>query len=238
MNSPTHDAIGLSTAYVLFAPSTANATGLLVGSLCIATHGLLEQRASVRHRAATKRHEELAAVGLAPDFQPRWRGPRRKLTRPLRIAAIIGAGTVALPIGVALATSRLPDQLELGPIDHRKLTHYLLTAAAIILGVYLLGQQATPHTAHELGLSVAQFDAKALDVTRGFGTGYLGHLAADLCTISGLALLWPLIRRELHLLPKSMRVRTGSIVDSAIMLTALGLTVWLTTVHHVGLLEG
>jgi membrane-bound metal-dependent hydrolase YbcI (DUF457 family) len=202
MTSPTHDALGLAIAFVVFAPAVSNPTGLIVAGGCIALQGLGEGLASARQRQALKR-----------DPQARWRGPRRKVTRPLRVAAIVGAGVVSLPLGVALATSRLPDQAEVGGIDHRKLTHYLVTAVALVGACWY----ASTHWKPEL----------AVALTGGLAVGLLQHLAADGCTLSGVPFFGPFLRRCLHLLPRPMRVRTGSCVDTAIGLAAVGLTVYL-----------
>jgi hypothetical protein len=44
-------------------------------------------------------------------------------------------------------------------------------------------------------------------------------------TLAGVPLLGPFWRRDLHLLPKRLRVRTGGIADALVMLAASGGTV-------------
>lgn len=230
MTSPTHDATALAAALALFPPKDAR--GLLVTALCVAVQGIGEAQARWRQEAAEARVKErldgLRAHG-AKDPEPtdaeydamRWHGPRKNVTRPLRALAVLGAASASMPIAVALACARLPDQLEVGPIDHRKLTHYLVTAAALILGVrYGLGQ-----------LVPEQLTAGQAELAwRAVATGFLMHLAMDGCTRRGVPLLWPVVRVAVHLVPEHVTVmgrrwkvapRTGGPVDALVMLGAL-----------------
>ena len=218
MTSPTHDATALAAAFVLFPPA-GDATGLLISVVLIGAMGLAEAVASAQHRpkerAWREERRELKAQGVDADDMPhgpRWKGPPRRLTRPLRLFALIGAASVSLPIAVALGCARLPDQLEVGPIDHRTVTHWLLTAVLIVFGARY-GLQHVPPGA----LSSAQAD----EVWRALAVGYGTHLAMDACTRSGVPLLWPVVRRDLHLLPVQARPRTGYPVDTLVMLGAL-----------------
>ncbi len=47
--------------------------------------------------------------------------------------------------------------------------------------------------------------------------GYLSHLILDALTKSGIEFLWP-IKKRLGLLPKTLRVRTGGIIDNIFLL--------------------
>jgi membrane-bound metal-dependent hydrolase YbcI (DUF457 family) len=185
--------------------------GLVVAAGCIGVQGLLAAIASWRQRreeAAQKR------MGVARSMV-RWRGPRRKTTRPLRLVAIIATAVASLPMAVALASARLPDQLEVGPIDHRTVTHYLLTAAAVIVGAWQAAIQLVPEEASLVAYGVA--------------TGFLMHLAMDACTRHGVPLFWPLWRRDVHLLPRGWRVRTGDARDTLLMAASLGAVVLAVT---------
>lgn len=51
--------------------------------------------------------------------------------------------------------------------------------------------------------------------------GYASHLLADACTISGIHFFLP-IQSEFHLLPKPLRIRTGSMIDHLLFLVSLG----------------
>jgi membrane-bound metal-dependent hydrolase YbcI (DUF457 family) len=249
VTSPTHDATALAAAFVLFPPAgdtwrveaieqavTASGvpSGLLITVLLIGVMGLAEAVASAQHRprerAWREERRELKAQGVDADdlpYGPRWKGPPRRLTRPLRLLAVIGAAGVSLPIAVALGCARLPDQLEVGPwkvklgrwhlftipgIDHRTVTHWLLTAVVIVCGA----RYGLAHVPPDV-LSSAQ----AGEAWRALAVGYGTHLAMDACTRSGVPLLWPVVRRDLHLLPVQARPRTGYPVDTLVMLGAL-----------------
>lgn len=59
--------------------------------------------------------------------------------------------------------------------------------------------------------------------------GYASHLVADACTISGIQFFLP-IQSELHLLPKPLRIRTGSVIDSVLFAVAsLGVVYFVQT---------
>lgn len=52
--------------------------------------------------------------------------------------------------------------------------------------------------------------------------GYASHLVLDGCTPSGVPLFWPAARR-IHLLPSSVRIRTGSFAERGVMLLLVAL---------------
>jgi hypothetical protein len=89
---------------------------------------------------------------------------------------------------------------------HRAATHVLLIAAALTTGTYFLG--------HAIGFP---------SLWMWFALGYLSHLLLDMMTPAGVSVLWPLSRRDLHLLPSFMRVRTGSGGDVAVRLLLMAL---------------
>lgn len=246
MTSPTHDATALAVALVLFPPA-GDAAGLFVSALVIAYMGVAEAQATRRQRrelVVWREHvNRLVAEGVPRDVaqervdRPHWHGPRRSATRPLRVLALLGAASASVPLAVALGCARLPDQLEVGPIDHRRLTHFLLTAAGLILGLRYGLDQLVPGT-----LSAVQ----AEQAWQAFAVGYLTHLAMDGCTRSGVPLLWPLCREDVHLIPEKVSVpclvgqsgelrprlvwqrrkvrvapRTGGVVDVLVMFGAL-----------------
>lgn len=206
MTSPTHDATALAAAVALFSPA-GDPTGLRIAAGCVAVQGVASATATWRQ----KREEARLRRHGVEHPQVRWRGPRRKTTRPLRAIAVLAAATVSLPVAVALACARLPDQLEVGPIDHRKLTHYLLTAGAVIAGAWFAASELVPE--------------HAAMIARGVATGFLMHLAMDGCTRSGVPLFWPVWRRAVHLLPARLRVRTGGGMDTVVMMLSIGVVV-------------
>lgn len=80
--------------------------------------------------------------------------------------------------------------------EHRGLTHYGLTALAITLLSTALGWW--------LGF---------WDVGLAFGLGYCSHILADGMTLAGVPLFGPWQREKVHILPRSLRIRTGGPVE-------------------------
>lgn len=239
MTSPAHDATALAAALALF-PVTGDPTGLMVAAVLIGVQGVAHAHATRKQERAQRplkrRLAELKERG-APEGEldrvreaiaaVRWDGPRKALTRPIRLAAVLLASMSCLPAAVALACARLPDQLEVGPIDHRKLTHYLVTAAAVVYGAWYGSSELWP------------LDAER--ITRGVATGYLMHLLMDGFTRDGVPFFWPLLRRPIHLLPEhppawlrlprrlaeaKLRIKTGGRLDTAVMLGCVGVVLW------------
>lgn len=203
VTSPTHDATALAAALALFG-AAGDSRALLVAAGCIAVQGVAGWCATVRQR---REEAALRARGVK-DVHVRWRGPRKSVTHPLRLSALVGAAVVAWPAAIALACARLPDQLEVGRIDHRKLTHYLVTAAVVIAGAWMAADALAP--------------GSAVLVAQGVACGFLMHLAMDMCTRSGVPLFGPVWRGDVHLLPVGWRPRTGGLVDLLVMAGSLG----------------
>lgn len=203
VTSPTHDATALAAALALFG-SAGDSRALLVATGCIAVQGVAGWWATV----AQRREEASLRARGAKGIHARWRGPRKSLTRPLRLAAVGGAAMVAWPAAIALACARLPDQLEVGRIDHRKMTHYLVTAAVVIVGAWIAVARLAPESAVLVAQAVA--------------CGLLMHLVMDMCTRSGVPLFGPVWRGDVHLLPVGWRPRTGGLVDLLVMAGSLG----------------
>jgi membrane-bound metal-dependent hydrolase YbcI (DUF457 family) len=91
--------------------------------------------------------------------------------------------------GIATLVNRLPGH-------HRGWTHAPPVAAGIAVAAGVLGPSLFPALP---GVGAA------------FGLGYTSHLVADALTIRGIPLLWPGRRQpSLHLLPRPLRIRTGS----------------------------
>lgn len=114
----------------------------------------------------------------------------------------------AIMVGVALGSSKLPDQLEIFGLRHRGPTHWLLTAA-MFCGLVALAAAMIVDT-HEYAGAIAA----------GVTIGYFMHIAADCCTISGVPVLGPFNRADHWLLPRCLRVRTGKLGDGFVALLA------------------
>lgn len=99
--------------------------------------------------------------------------------------------------------------LGLVGVKHRGLTHYGLTAGLALATAWLIGQQ--------FGYG---------DVGLAFGLGYLSHIMADAMTKHGVP-LWGPLPGQFHLLPKALRLRTGSLAETLVFMTLTGVLMWL-----------
>lgn len=57
----------------------------------------------------------------------------------------------------------------------------------------------------------------SLFVPLALSLGYASHLAADACTKSGIPLFYPR-RKRYHLLPRALRLTTGSLAEEAVFM--------------------
>lgn len=125
-------------------------------------------------------------------------------------AARQGAGVLLRAANIVTRTLALLVRLLAG--GHRAATHVLPVAAALTAGMYYLG---------------ASIGFPSLWIW--FGAGYLSHLLLDMMTPAGLALFWPLSKRDWHLLPAFLRMQTGGGGDvfmrTFLLLLAVGLVV-------------
>lgn len=139
------------------------------------------------------------------------------------VATALGVCALATPsptqgavlVGCSFVTSRLPDRLEMGVLPHRGPTHWLLTAGLVI---------ACLTFAASLTVDTRPF---AGTVMAGVACGYLMHLAADMCTITGVPLYGPFSGRDRHLLPRGHRFVTGQLGDRFIALLAVAASIGL-----------
>jgi membrane-bound metal-dependent hydrolase YbcI (DUF457 family) len=140
------------------------------------------------------------------------------------VTTAVGVGYVGgfgLPVtgGLALAAfagSKLPDRLEGGIFEHRGTTHRIwftaIVAAVIAISVYALWEWSWFQNNLLAGPKSAGFDLSgiglglSLVLAAGIAIGYGMHLVADMCTIHGL----DVGGKRVHLLPKRLRIRTGS----------------------------
>jgi membrane-bound metal-dependent hydrolase YbcI (DUF457 family) len=235
-SSPTHDAVGAFgglLALSLMTDDRIQPAGLLVLVGCTVLMGLAETRASLRcrreeaplkarrtalrvamrERGLSSHEAQIEALREIP--RPRWDGPPKRVRRRVRMIALVGVIWSAWPVAIAYAVSRLPDQAEVAGIDHRTVTHWLATSGALLTGLWF-------------GLAQAGVGESVVGVVVLFaGIGILGHLWADGITLAGVPFLGPFWRRDLHLLPRRLRVRTGGKADALVMLAASGGTVFL-----------
>ena len=97
------------------------------------------------------------------------------------------------PLRVLGWIARIPLRL-LMLLGHRGITHSLAACAVVALAASLLSRE----------------------FAAGLAIGYLAHVAADACTPGGVPLLAPLTRRRWWLLPRRIRIPTGSLRELAV----------------------
>lgn len=125
------------------------------------------------------------------------RGIVRKTFRTRGIEGILRSLVEFGLLSINFLTRALSRLVRMAAFGHRGATHWLVTA-------FVLGLSAA--------VSGWFIGFPALGVW--LFVGYISHLALDGMTLSGLELLQPFTDRKIHLLPKPMRIRTGSAVDS------------------------
>lgn len=138
-------------------------------------------------------------------------GPSHLLIGTASALAVASAASYPLATGVVVvaagaATAKLPDvDLKL-PVHHRGITHTLLVCALLTLAVAIglgLYRVTAPYAS-----------AAALGVLVGYGM----HLAADACTPHGVPIFLPFSRRDVHLLPRLLRITTGSWAEGLVVI--------------------
>jgi membrane-bound metal-dependent hydrolase YbcI (DUF457 family) len=123
---------------------------------------------------------------------------RGRLARRHMALAVLGA-VVRLPLVVFALLAR-----------HRGLSHSLAACGLLAVVAALLAGLVG-------GLGAA--------AAGGSACGYLAHVLADSCTPSGVCLWWPLSRRRVWLLPRPLRIRTGSLREALLASAAATLAV-------------
>lgn len=129
---------------------------------------------------------------------------------PLRVLGLLAGAVIGLLAGILNVLSRvLSHVVRFVSGGHREGTHWLPVWVGLSAGVFAL---MAPLIASGYGLPAAV----------GFCAGYLSHLVGDGLTRSGLPLV-PYTGARLHLLPRPLRVRTGTggEVVATIMYTAI-----------------
>ncbi|MEM7028983.1 MAG: metal-dependent hydrolase [Chloroflexota bacterium] len=112
---------------------------------------------------------------------------------------------------LGLAGQIIQSFLRMIGVKHRGATHFGLTALLLFFGATILGRcWAYP----DLGFA--------------FGMGYVSHIVADSLTKSGVLLLWPFYPKSVHLLPKLLRIRTGSSVETLLFMVVAVCLVFLS----------
>lgn len=90
-------------------------------------------------------------------------------------------------------------------LSHRGITHTWLA-------LVIVGAVATLFLPSPLALAIL--------------AGYASHLIADMATVSGLPVFWPLSESKFYVLPRPVRFRTGSLAEKLLNIGLMGLLVW------------
>jgi inner membrane protein len=137
----------------------------------------------------------------------------------------------------AIWGSWLPDADRLGARVHRRgwvARRHLAVAALgavlrlpLVVFALLARHRGLSHTLAACGLlaAVAGLLAAVLGgvgaaAAAGCALGYCAHVLADACTPSGVPLWWPVSRRRVWLVPRPLRIRTGSLREALLALAA------------------
>lgn len=111
----------------------------------------------------------------------------------------------------AFVAARLPDLDIKLPVRHRSVTHSILITALLYFGV---------------------FYALPRPLALGFMVGYISHIAADMFTVNGVELLWPIPKRIK--VPFFSVVRTGGLLEALLSIGVLiGIGIMLLQVVNV-----
>lgn len=109
----------------------------------------------------------------------------------------------ALIVGITAAAALLPD------IDHPNATinRKLIVTKLVTL---VVGHRGITHSVWVLALIAWIAVQTGLVTVLALWVGYACHILVDLLTQAGVRLLAPLSRRSIHLLPRPIRLRSGS----------------------------
>ncbi len=119
--------------------------------------------------------------------------------------------------GLAGAAALLPD------IDHPRSQIRRKLGIFGRLGLFWLSHRGLTHTwAVWALLSAAALLLLPVQPGLAFSAGYASHLIADMMTVSGLPVFWPVTDGKFYVLPYPLRFRTGrwaeSLLDVALMI--------------------
>ncbi|HWE63212.1 MAG TPA: metal-dependent hydrolase [Chloroflexota bacterium] len=181
---------GTVAAPVRFAGSAAAASGGLASAL-------LGSEPGQGSRGRRMLFWVLACLCAALFAIVRWIPPVQLLAVPVQGRHLLALTLAALTVGSALlALGGVAGLIYRLPGHHRGWTHAPPFALALAVASFALGPLLLPALP---GVGAA------------FAAGYLSHLVADALTIRGIPLCWPGQQApSLHLLPRPLRVRTGS----------------------------
>jgi inner membrane protein len=97
----------------------------------------------------------------------------------------------------------------------------------LLLGGFLVAGAVTPHRSLTHTVWMVIFLGWMVNLinpawTSAFVVGYVSHLLADLLTVSGIQLLWP-VPLNISISAIGIRITTGGVVDQGLFFAAMGL---------------
>ena len=223
MMGRTHQLIGISaTTLALLAVGITPGAGGFVASLAVGWAASLLPDIDSESGYADPLLRRQLGIGNNQTRQE-LRAAHRHFRRRWRLGSFIDLVDAILRRGLAVAASGVARLLP-----HRGVTHSLLACLLLTGGLALLLAELPAWSIR--GLPFAFF------------VGYMSHLAADGMTQRGIPLLLPLTRRRFHLLPRPLRMTTGSAFEQTLfrlLWVVDGLfLVWLLLRQLRGLLPG
>lgn len=139
----------------------------------------------------------------------------------LPIAVDLAPAAAAGVVVSGLAGAVVPDYLDLRSdfqtmLKHRGASHSVIVGVLATFVVFLIAGALSRVDSETIRMP----EALVKPVWIAFAAGLTSHLALDACTPGGVRPGLPVIGRKVWLLPRAMRIRTGSSLDALIGWTA------------------
>jgi membrane-bound metal-dependent hydrolase YbcI (DUF457 family) len=182
--------------------------GSTFGRVRNVTHELIGVSAAIAGSRVAGLDTPETAVAAVAAFHGSWLpdvdqlGSRiHRRSRLERRSAVVGAAGMLV---------RLPLVAFGAIVSHRALTHSALATVSVVLAVALVVGLFAPATAPV--------------VAGGVGVGYSAHVLGDACTPTGVRLWWPFSARQVWLVPRRLRISTGSLREALLAVAVVGAT--------------
>lgn len=145
----------------------------------------------------------------------------------LAVGMAVAANTHARPLdslilaGLAGAAALLPD------IDHPRSTIRREMGLLGRVGLFWLSHRGLTHTwLFVVGLGACALLTLPAPLALALIAGYASHLIADMMTVSGLPVFWPLSQSKFYVLPYPLRFRTGRWAESMLDVVLMIALAW------------
>lgn len=206
MNGSSHKTIGVGVALACVYIGIETNNPMLCAAGVTAPFGAMipdidhdKSKLGAQRKQATNTIRKAVKVGGATGFCGTL--AYNLFTVGVGVPAVVSTFVIWAPILLCtvLATSdKVKSSIKFFTM-HRGIMHTLWPVFGMMYGNYIVGMNFI----HSLIM--------------GLYLGYLSHLLSDAQTVMGTPLLWPLIRGNIHILPKKLRVRTGTLWEKIVM---------------------